>query len=303
MHIYSDIIDAKSTQPDFAFSAKSGGETTISRNCGPIGVFDSGYGGLTILRSIRKLMPEYDYIFLGDNARAPYGSRSFDVVYDFTLQGVEKLFELGCQLVILACNTASAKALRTIQQKILPVKYPNRRVLGVIRPTVEELGSISKTRHIGLLATTGTANSHSYQMEITKLYPDMKIEELGCPMWVPLVEYGEFESDGADWFVKRYIDIILQQDPEIDTLILGCTHFPLLLPKIRKYVPENITILAQGDIVAPSLKNYLDRHSDLQMRSTKGGTIQYLTTESATRFNQLSALFMGEAVSAERISL
>lgn len=226
---------------------------------GKIGVFDSGYGGLTILKEIRRVLPQYDYIYLGDNARAPYGTRSFDLVYQFTLQAVRKLFELGCNLVILACNTASAKALRTIQQNDLAKINPEKRVLGVIRPTVEVLGEISGTRHIGLLATPGTVNSRSYSIEVTKLFNDMHICEMACPMWVPIVENGEAENDGADWYVKKYIDTLLKSDPEIDTIVLGCTHYPILLPKIRKYVPQNITILPQGGLIADSLALYLER--------------------------------------------
>lgn len=270
---------------------------------GKIGVFDSGYGGLTILKEIRRVLPEYDYIYLGDNARAPYGSRSFDVVYEFTLQAVEELFARGCNLVILACNTASAKALRSIQQNVLPTKYPGRRVLGVIRPTVEAVGDVTGSRHIGLLATDGTVRSHSYRMEIDKLYAGMHIEEKACPMWVHLVECGEAAGDGADWFVKKYIDEILAADPAIDTLLLGCTHYPLLLPKIRKYVPQEIAILPQGDIVAESLADYLIRHPEMADKCSKGGTIEYLTTENAERFDTLASIFLNEQVNATRITL
>lgn len=269
----------------------------------PIGVFDSGYGGLTILKEIRNTLPQYDYIYLGDNARAPYGTRSFDVVYEFTLQAVEHLFAQGCQLVILACNTASAKALRSIQQQILPTHYPGRRVLGVIRPTVEALGNLTHTNHTGLLATPGTTNSHSYKMEVEKLYSEMNIEELACPMWVPLVENGEFESDGADWFVKKYLNQIMTLDPQIDTLILGCTHYPLLLPKIRRYAPEKVNIIAQGALVAESLKDYLHRHPEMEERCSKHASLRYLTTESPDKFDQLAALFMQDEISSTRITL
>lgn len=270
---------------------------------GPIGVFDSGYGGLTILREISALLPDYDYLYLGDNARAPYGTRSFEVVYEFTLQAVEELFRRGCPLVILACNTASAKALRSIQQRDLPRIAPSRRVLGVIRPTVESLGEISRSRHVGLLATPGTVRSHSYRMEIHKLFPEIKITEMACPMWVPLVETGEFADAGADYFVKKYIDQILQIDPQIDTLILGCTHYPLLLPKIRQYAPEGIRILPQGRLVAESLKDYLLRHPEIDRSLSRGGSIRYLTTENPDRFNPLASLFMSGEVQAYRLTL
>lgn len=270
---------------------------------GPIGVFDSGYGGLTILREIRRRLPEYDYLYLGDNARAPYGTRSFDIVYEFTRQAVEELFNRGCHLVILACNTASAKALRSIQQHVLPVTDPDRRVLGVIRPTVEILSEMTKTGHIGLLATPGTVRSHSYAMEVEKLNPEMKITEKDCPMWVPLVETGEFNGPGADYFVKKYIDAILEEDPAIDTLILGCTHYPLLLPKIRQYTPEHIRILPQGELVAESLADYLRRHPEMGRKCTKGGTIEFLTTESPEKFDTLASLFMQSNVTSTRITL
>lgn len=270
---------------------------------GPIGIFDSGYGGLTILREIRRRLPEYDYLYLGDNARAPYGTRSFDIVYEFTRQAVEELFNRGCHLVILACNTASAKALRSIQQHVLPVTDPDRRVLGVIRPTVEILSEMTKTGHIGLLATPGTVRSHSYAMEVEKLNPEMEITEKDCPMWVPLVETGEFNGPGADYFVKKYIDAILEEDPDIDTLILGCTHYPLLLPKIRQYTPEHIHILPQGELVAESLADYLRRHPEMERECTKGETIEFLTTESPEKFDTLASLFMQSNVTSTRITL
>lgn len=270
---------------------------------GPIGIFDSGYGGLTILREIRRRLPQYDYLYLGDNARAPYGTRSFDIVYEFTRDAVEELFNRGCHLVILACNTASAKALRTIQQHLLPIADPERRVLGVIRPTVEILGKISETHHIGLLATPGTVRSHSYRMEIEKIYPGMEITEQECPIWVPLVETGEFNGDGADYFVKKYIDRLLSSDPEIDTLILGCTHYPLLLPKIRKYTPNHIRILPQGELVAESLADYLQRHPEMEKKCTRGGSMEYLTTESPDKFDPLATLFMDAPIQSSRITL
>lgn len=270
---------------------------------GKIGVFDSGYGGLTILKEIRKRLPEYEYLYLGDNARAPYGNRSFDIVFDFTREAVEELFTRGCHLVILACNTASAKALRSVQQQVLPEKYPDRRVLGVIRPTVEILGTITDTRHVGLFATPGTANSHSYRMELEKMWPDVRITEMACPMWVPLVEAGEADGPGADYFVRKYIDQLLENDPEIDTIVLGCTHYPLLLPKIRQYVREDIRILPQGGIVAESLADYLQRHPEMEEKCLKGGGVEFLTTENEDKFDSLASLFMEEEVRSHRIIL
>ena len=221
----------------------------LSQAPGPIGVFDSGYGGLTILDGIRQLLPEYDYLYLGDNARAPYGPRSFDVVYEFTRQAVQRLFEMGCHLVILGCNTASAKALRTIQQVDLPQWDQERRVLGVIRPTAEVIGELTKSRHVGVLATEGTIKSESYNLEIKKLYPDVQVSGVACPFWVPLVEYNEADSPGADYFVKKRIDQIMNLDPQIDAIILGCTHYPLLMPKILKYLPAGVMVVPQGAYV------------------------------------------------------
>ncbi|MDE7180141.1 MAG: glutamate racemase [Muribaculaceae bacterium] len=278
-------------------------QTSGNIQAGPIGVFDSGYGGLTILEGMRRALPDYDYLYLGDNARAPYGTRSFDVVYDFTLQAVEELFSRGCHLVILACNTASAKALRSIQQNVLPVKYPDHRVLGVIRPTVEEVGHVSRTGHLGLLATPGTVKSHSYMLEIEKLHPQMKLIETECPMWVPLIETGEAAGPGADYFVRKYIDATMQADPEIDTLLLGCTHYPILLPKIRKFVPSHVKVIAQGDIVGRSLADYLRRHPEMDRKCRRGGSVDYLTTESAETFNKFASLFTGHPVDATRITL
>ena len=235
----------------------------LSQTPGPIGVFDSGYGGLTILSKIRETLPQYDYIYLGDNARTPYGTRSFEIVYEFTLQAVNKLFEMGCHLVILACNTASAKALRTIQMNDLPHLDPQRRVLGVIRPTVECIGSITHSRHVGVLATAGTIKSESYPMEIHKLFPDIYVSGEACPMWVPLVENNEAQSSGADYFIQKYIDTLLSKDQQIDTVILGCTHYPLLLPKIKHFMPDGIEIVSQGEYVAGSLKDYLHRHPEI----------------------------------------
>ncbi|MBQ5573157.1 MAG: glutamate racemase [Bacteroidaceae bacterium] len=275
----------------------------LSSEKGPIGIFDSGYGGLTILTHIREVMPEYDYLYLGDNARTPYGTRSFQVVYEFTLQCVTKLFEMGCRLVILACNTASAKALRNIQQNDIPLIAPDRRVLGIIRPTAECVGDITKTRHVGLLATPGTVKSLSYPLEIKKLFPEIKVVGEACPIWVPLVENNEADSDGTDYFVKRHIDNLLAKDDKIDTIILGCTHYPLLYNKIRKYVPEHIEIITQGEYVATSLRSYLDRHPDMDSRCTKNGTCKYLTTEDTNIFLPAASIFLHESISAETVSL
>lgn len=261
---------------------------------GPIGVFDSGYGGLTILSKIRELLPSYDYLYLGDNARAPYGSRSFEVVYEFTLQAVRRLFELGCPLVILACNTASAKALRSIQQNDLPFLDPTRRVLGVIRPTVECIGDITHTRHVGLLATAGTVRSLSYPLEIRKLFPDIQVSGVPCPLWVPLVENNEFNSEGADFFVRKYIESLLEKDPAIDTFILGCTHYPLLIHKIRQFTPSHIRLVSQGELVSESLKNYLHRHPDMDIRCSKNARCEFLTTESVEKFRESASIFLKE---------
>ena len=268
---------------------------------GPIGVFDSGYGGLTILREIRRKMPQYDYLYLGDNARAPYGTRSFDVVYEFTLQAVRYLFEQGCHLVILACNTASAKALRSIQQNDLPRLDPQRRVLGVIRPTVEVVSNISKTRHVGIMATPGTIRSRTYELELAKQSPDIKVTGEACPMWVPLVENEEYNSPGADYFVRERIESLLRRDPLIDNVILGCTHYPLLLDKIRQYMPENVHIIEQGNYVAQSLKDYLNRHPEMAERITQGGAARFLTTEQAEAFQSKATIFMGEELEARRV--
>jgi len=261
---------------------------------GPIGVFDSGYGGLTILSKIRELMPQYDYIYLGDNARTPYGTRSFEVVYEFTLQAVEKLFELGCPLVILACNTASAKALRSIQQINLPEIDPTRRVLGVIRPTAECVGDLTQSRHVGILATSGTIKSESYSLEIHKLFPDISVIGEACPMWVPLVENNEFNTQGADYFVQKHIHNLLDKDSQIDTLVLGCTHYPLLIEKIRQFTPPHIRIVAQGEYVAHSLNNYLSRHPEMDIRCTKKGSCRFLTTESKSKFEESASIFLNE---------
>lgn len=270
---------------------------------GPIGIFDSGYGGLTILDKIQRLLPAYDYLYLGDNARTPYGTRSFEIVYEFTLQAVNKLFEMGCQLVILACNTASAKALRSIQVKNLPLIDSHKRVLGVIRPTVESIGSITKSRHVGVLATAGTIKSGSYPMEIHKLFPDIQVSGEACPMWVPLVENNEFYSMGADYFVERHITNLIHKDNKIDTIILGCTHYPLLMPKIECYTPEGITVVTQGEYVASSLKDYLNRHSEMDERCTKNGTCYFLTTEAENKFIESASAFLNRSITVERVLL
>lgn len=275
----------------------------MSSEPGPIGVFDSGYGGLTILHGIRQLLPQYDYLYLGDNARAPYGNRSFDVVYEFTRQAVVRLFEMGCHLIILGCNTASAKALRTIQQHDLPKLDAQRRVLGIIRPTAEVIGSLTHTRHVGIFATEGTIKSESYNLEIHKLFPDIQVSGVACPFWVPLVEYNEADSPGADYFVKKRIDQLLRMDSEIDTVILGCTHYPLLLPKIHKYIPRGIRIVSQGEYVAEALQRYFVRHSDIEQHCTKGGKVKYLTTENPIKFKEQAQIFLNEPIMVENITL
>lgn len=275
----------------------------LSHTPGPIGVFDSGYGGLTILDKIREVLPEYDYIYLGDNARAPYGTRSFEVVYEFTRQAVNKLFDMGCHLVILACNTASAKALRSIQMNDLPQIDPARRVLGVIRPTVECIGEISKNQHIGVLATAGTIKSESYPLEIHKLFPEIQVSGTACPMWVSLVENNESQDEGADYFIRKYIDQLLSKDPQIDTVILGCTHFPILLPKIRQYIPDHISVIAQGEYVAESLKDYLKRHPGMDAKCTKNGNCQFYTTEAEEKFSESASTFLKQQISVKHITL
>lgn len=278
-------------------------QTSFSEDPGPIGIFDSGYGGLTILRCIRQLMPQYDYLYLGDNARTPYGTRSFEVVYEFTSQCVEKLFEMGCHLIIIACNTASAKALKSIQVNDIPQLDEHRRVLGIIRPTVESLGDITRTRHIGILATPGTIKSMSYPMEIHKLFPDIRVTGEACPIWVPLVETGEYRCEGTDFFIEKHVRALLDKDPKIDTIVLGCTHYPLLLERIRKYVPENIRIVSQGEYVASSLQDYLFRHPEIDAKCTKNGECRYLTTESTEQFLPSASIFLNESIKAETISI
>jgi len=270
---------------------------------GPIGVFDSGYGGLTILHEIRQLLPEYDYMYLGDNARAPYGSRSFEVVYQFTRQAVLKLFERGCHLVILGCNTASAKALRSIQQRVLPEVAPDRRVLGIIRPTAEVMGELTESRHIGVLATEGTIRSESYKLEVQKLFPDIKVSGQPCPLWAAIVEAGEADSPGADYFVKKRIDQLLLKDKDIDTIVLGCTHYPLLMSSIVRNTPPGVRIVAQGAYVAKSLEDYLHRHQEIDRKCEKRGRCHYLTTESEERFRECARIFLHEDIDVEHVTL
>lgn len=269
----------------------------------PIGIFDSGVGGLTVMRDIVRELPDYDYLYLGDSARTPYGTRSFTSIYHYTLECVKYLFDQGCQLVILACNTASAKALRTIQQNDLPAIDPARRVLGVIRPTAEVIGRHSQSGHVGVLGTEGTVNSRSYVMEINQQFPELKVYQEACPMWVPLVENGEYDKPGADYFVRQHLDRLLQQSPRIDTILLACTHFPLLEPKIREHLDPDITVLSQGDIVAASLADYLRRHPGMEARCTTGGTRRFLTTDSPEQFDAHAGVFFGTPVDSEFVEL
>lgn len=269
----------------------------------PIGVFDSGYGGLTVLKEIKNRLPGYDYIYLGDNARTPYGSRSFDTVYQYTLESVKWLFSMGCPLIILACNTASAKALRTIQQKYLPGYDAEKRVLGVIRPTAEIIGNFSSTKKIGVLGTKGTVKSDSYPIEIKRFFPELKVTQHPCPMWVPLVENNEYNSDGADYFIKKDLNILLNADSEIDTVLLACTHYPLLLKKIENYLPANCKVISQGKIVSESLADYLERHPQIEDKCSKTGQIQFFTTDSTTDFDQHSEIFFGSKVNSIHVDL
>jgi len=269
----------------------------------PIGVFDSGYGGLTVLKEIVKRLPSYDYIYLGDNARAPYGTRSFDTVYEYTLESVKWLFKKNCPLIILACNTASAKALRTIQQNDLPKYGDNRRVLGVIRPTAEIIGNRSITKEIGILGTNGTIESQSYPIEIEKTFPAVKVHQHVCPLWVPLVENNEYLSPGADYFIKKDIDILLNNSNKIDTILLACTHYPLLSDKIQKYISNDITLISQGEIVAASLENYLYRHPEIEEKCSKNRQMQFYTTDSVKDFDKHSTIFFGRKVNSEHTDL
>lgn len=270
---------------------------------GPIGVFDSGYGGLTILKEIRERLPQYDYLYLGDNARAPYGSRSFDVIYEYTWQAVQALFERGCSLVILACNTASAKALRSIQQKQLPLLNDHKRVLGVIRPSTEALGDLTKSKHVGILATEGTVKSQSYVIELQKFSPDITVTQHACPMWVPLIENNQYDTPGGIYFLQQDLLTLLQQDASIDTILLGCTHYPILKDMLENMLPEHIRIVAQGSIVSERLENYLQRHPEIASHCSTGGNTQYLTTENATDFANNASKILGISIQAEHITL
>lgn len=269
---------------------------------GPIGVFDSGYGGLTVLRSLVDRLPQYDYLYLGDNARAPYGHRSFSTIYEYTLQAVKWFFDQGCPLVILACNTASAKALRTIQQEDLPRLAPDNRVLGVIRPTAEVMGHHTDTGHVGILATLGTVQSDSYVLEMAKFFPEVKVHQQACPLWVPLIEQGEHAGPGADYFVKKDLDALLAQSADTDLILLACTHYPLLEPKIRQYLPADKKVLTQGTIVAGSLAEYLVRHPEMESRLGKSGTVRFYTTDDPASFDRKGALFFGSTVRSEQLS-
>ena len=269
----------------------------------PIGIFDSGYGGLTVFRSIKQKLPQYDYLYLGDNARAPYGNRSFDTVHEYTLECVKWFFKMGCPLVILACNTASAKALRTIQQQDLPKLDNTKRVLGVIRPTAEVIGNYTKTNHVGVLGTKGTITSGSYLIEIEKFFPLVKVHQLACPMWVPLIENKEYDSPGADYWVKKDIDVLMSAAPQIDTILLACTHYPLLIDKINQNVPSGVQVIAQGEIVATSLSDYLHRHPEIESTLSRSAKSRFFTTDDAASFNENASIFFGEIVTAEHLDI
>ncbi len=269
----------------------------------PIGIFDSGYGGLTVFKEIVKTLPQYNYIYLGDNARVPYGNRSFETVYRYTLECVQKLFDMGCRLVVLACNTASAKALRSIQQNDLPHIPGLHRVLGVIRPTAEVVGQYTQTGNVGILATPGTVASESYVIEIEKFFPEVKVTQEACPMWVPLVENNEYNSPGADYFVKKNLRALLQKAPDTDAIILACTHYPLLIEKIRQFLPPHIAVISQGELVAESLKDYLTRHPEIEVLCSKGGEFKFYTTESASNFCTQAAIFLGYEVEAGHLDI
>jgi glutamate racemase len=270
---------------------------------GPIGVFDSGYGGLTVLKELKRVLPEYDYLYLGDNARAPYGTRSFEVVYEFTLQAVEELFNRGCSLVILACNTASAKALRTIQTNDLPKIAPDKRVLGVIRPSTESLGLLSKTGHIGVMATPGTVKANSYTIEMAKFFPDLKVLEYACPMWVPLIENNRQDSEAGKLFIKEDFQNLMSADSNIDTVVLACTHYPLVSNYLKEIAPKGVQFISQGEIVADRLKDYLNRHPEIEQSCIKHSRLQFLTTETTEIFEEKATLFFGQQVKAESIHL
>lgn len=273
----------------------------MSSQAAPIGVFDSGYGGLTVFKEIAALLPQYDYIYLGDNARAPYGSRSFDTVYKYTRECVDKLFAMGCKLVILACNTASAKALRSIQQNDLPKRNDYRRVLGVIRPTTEIIGTLSATRQVGVLATPGTVASQSYVIESLRFFPELKVFQQACPIWATLVENNEHENAGADYFIKKNVDMLLSQSPDIDTIVLACTHYPLIYDRIKSFVPEHVRLVSQGPLVAQRLAEYLQRHPEMESLCSKNGTRSYFTTESSESFDEKASIFLGFPVTSKHI--
>ena len=267
-------------------------------NYSPIGVFDSGFGGLTVLKELERVLPEYDFLYFGDNARAPYGNRSFTIVHSYTREAVEWFFSHGCPLIILACNTASAKALRTIQQKDLPHLAPDRRVLGVIRPVTEQIGMLSRSGHIGILATAGTVASHSYEIEICKSFPDAMVTQEACPMWVPLIENNEFDTPGADYFIQRHVNRLLAVDPLIDVIVLGCTHYPLIQKRIEDYLPAGVSVVVQGEIVADSLVHYLRRHPEIDDRCSKHARRDFHTSENPETFNRTAALFYGKSVNS-----
>ena len=269
----------------------------------PIGIFDSGYGGLTVFKSIAAKLPQYDYIYLGDNARAPYGNRTYETVHEYTLQCVEWFFSQGCPLVILACNTASAKALRTIQQDDLPRIASDKRVLGVIRPTAEVIGNYTKTGHIGVLGTKGTVNSKSYEIEIGHFFPDVKVHQQSCSMWVPIIENGEYKSEVADYYVKKYLDRLFTNAPDVDTILLACTHYPLLMDKIKKHLPSGVQVIAQGDIVANSLAEYLHRHTEMDARLSKNGQMKFYATDDTKDFNEHASVFFGSPLNAAYLHL
>ncbi len=269
----------------------------------PIGIFDSGFGGLTVLKEIIRELPQHDFLYLGDNARAPYGTRSFETVYEYTLECVKHLFDKGCHLVVLACNTASAKALRTLQQKDLQTLAPDKRVLGVIRPTTEIIGKFSKTGHVGVLGTTGTINSGSYLVEIERFYPNLKVYQEACPMWVPLIENNEFDNPGADYFIKKHVSALLKKQPKIDAIILGCTHYPLIAEQINKHLRQEITLLSQGNIVARGLKDYLERHAEIAANCSKNSNISYYTTDMPQAFDSAATLFLGKEIKSQHLAL
>ncbi len=269
----------------------------------PIGVFDSGYGGLTVFRAIRAMMPDYDFIYLGDTARAPYGNRSFDTVHEYTRQCVDWFFRAGCPLVILACNTASAKALRTIQQLDLPLLAPDKRVLGVIRPTAEVIGNYTRTGHIGILGTRGTINSGSYEIELKKFFPGLQIHQMACPMWVPLIENGAYNDEGTDYFIQKYLDELMSENANIDTILLACTHYPILIDRIRKHLPGHINVVSQGSIVAHSLYDYLQRHKEMNARLSRGGSVTVCTTDDPSDFDTHASLFFEQEVRSTQVHL